>query len=112
MENCLVLVVTEFEVVPGLVEIFFEHGYIIVLQCVIQGQVAVIVANVGSGADLIDDWVLFVDAHDMLNCLSFEVLLAASLEKLVATREPVEDVFVAVAGALKQGVLSKIVLLA
>ncbi len=112
VENCLILVVTELEVVSGLVEVFFKHGYIIVLQGVIQRQVAIIVANVGSGADLINDWVLLVDAHDMLNCLSFEVLLATSLEKLVATREPVEDIFVAVAGALKQGVLSKIVFFA
>ena len=111
MEDCLVFVVAKFEVLFRAVEVFLEHWNIIVLESVVEGQIAVVVADVRSGADLVHNGVLLVHAHDVLDRLSLEVLLAACLKELIAAREPVKDVLVAVASALKQRVFAQVVLL-
>lgn len=109
VEHSLIFVVAQFEVSLGPVEVFLEHGHIIILQGVVQGQVTVVVFDIGARSNLINDWVLLVDANDVLYRLTFEVLLAASLEEFVATTEPVEDVLVAVSRTFKQRVLTEVV---
>lgn len=111
MENGLILVVAQFEILCRAVEVLFQHWHIVVLQSVVDRQVAIEVTDVGPGSDLVHDGVLLVDADDVLDRLSFEVLLTPSFEEFVRPREPVEDVFVAVAGTLEQRILSKIILL-
>ena len=111
MENCLVFVVAKFEVLLGAVEVLFEHWNIIVLQSVVEGQIAIVIADVRSWADLINNGMLLVHAYYVLNRLSLEVLLTSCLKELIAAREPVKDVLVSVASALKQGVFTKVVLL-
>ena len=54
---------------------------------------------------------LFVNAHNVLNRLSFEVLLSTGFEKFIIATEVVENVFVAVASTLKKWVLSQVVFL-
>lgn len=90
-------------------EVLLEHGDIVVSKSVVEGQVAVVVDNVRSRSDLIYDRVLPVDAHDVLNCLSFVVLLTTGHEKSVVTTEPVEDVFVSVSCAFEKRIFSQVV---
>ena len=111
VEDCLVLVIAQVEVVTRAVEVLLQHGHIVVAQGVVQGQVAVVVHDVGSGADLINDRVLLVYAYDVLNGLTLVVLHATRFEKLVAAAEPIEDVLVAVASAFEKWVLTKVVTL-
>ena len=109
VEDGLILVIPQLEVLFCAVEILFQHGNVIVLQCVVEGQVTVVVADVGARPDLIDNRVLLADADNMLNSLAFVVLLTTGLEELVATGEPVEDVLVAIAGTDEKRVLTKVV---
>ena len=88
----------------------FEHSHVVVLQSVIEREVAVIVNDVGPRSDLVNDRVLHVDAYDMLNSLSFEILVASSPEEFVVAYEPAENFLMSVPCALKQRVLSKIIL--
>ena len=111
VEHRLVLVVPQLEVLFSAREVLLEHGNIVVLERVEDGQVSVEVADVWPGSDLVHDRELLVDAHDVLDCLSLEVLHSTRLEKLVVAGEPVEDVFVAVASTFEQGVLPEVVLL-
>jgi len=111
VEDCLVFVVAQFEVLSGAVEVLLEHGNIVVRQSVVEGQIAIVIADVRSWADLVNNWMLLVNAYDVLDCLSLEVLLASRLEELIAARKPVKDVLVSVASALEQGVFTQVVLL-
>ena len=101
MEHCFELVVAQGEVLTRGVEVLFEHRNIVVSKCVVKGQVAVVVYNIGSRSDLIYDRVLLVDAHYVFDCLPLVVLLTTSHEESVVAAEPVEDVFVAVSCTLK-----------
>jgi len=113
MEHRLVLVVSDLEEILRVaeVEVLFEHGNVIVLQSVKQRKVAVVVRDVRARPDLINNGVLHLDADNVLDGLTFIVLLAASLKELIATCEPVEDILVAVAGADEKRVLTKVILL-
>ena len=82
------------------------------MQGVVERQVAIVVANVGPGTDLIYDGVLLVDADYMLNRLSLEVLLASSLKEFIAAGKPIEYVFVAITGALEKRILPKVIFFA
>lgn len=66
-------------------EVRIEHRHIVVLQGVVKGKIAVVVNDVGPRFDLVNDWVLHVNAYDMLNSLSFEILVASSPKELVVT---------------------------
>ena len=114
VEDCLPLVVAEVEEVIAAVEVldevFLDHRHIVVLQGVVEGQVAVVVDYVGPWPDFINDGVLHVNAHDMLNSLSFEILVASGSEEFVVAHEPAEDLLVAIPGTLKQRVLAEVVL--
>lgn len=111
MEHGLVLVVSQLEVFLRAVEILLEHGHIIVLQSVVEGQVAVVVGDIGSRSNFINNRVLHLDTDDVLDGLAFIVLLATSLKEFVAASKPVEDVFIAVASADEKRVLTQVVLL-
>ena len=87
-----------------------EHSHVVVLQSVVEREIAVVVNDVGPRSDLVNDRVLHVDAHDMLNSLSFEILVASSPEEFVVAYEPAENFLVSVPCALEQRVLSKIIL--
>jgi len=50
--------------------------------------------------------VLSVEANNVLNSLAFVILLATSLEELIASCKPVKDLLISIASTLKQGVLS------
>lgn len=110
VQHSLILVVPQIEVLTRAVEVLLKHRYIVVLESVVEGKVAVVVEDVGSWLDLVHDRVLFVDAHDVLNRLPLVVLLATSHEESVIPTEPIEDVFVTISCTLKQGVLSEVVL--
>ena len=110
VEDRFVFVVAKVEVILNIfVEVLDQHWHVILLQGVEEGQVSVVVNSVGSWSDLVHDWVLFVDAYDMLNGLALVVLGASGLEELIVTAEPIEDLFVSIPGALKEWVLSVLV---
>ena len=111
VEDGFVLVISQLEVLLRAMEVFFQHGYVVVLECVVERKVAVVVDDVGSRADLVNDRQLLLHANDVLDRLSLVVLHAAGLEELVVAAEPVENVLVAVPRALKQWVLSQVVTL-
>ena len=92
-------------------EVLLKHGDIVVLQGVVQRQVPVVIKDVRPWSDLVHDWVLLIDADDVLNGLTLIVLLAPSLEEVVVSGEPVEDCLVAVPSAFKERVFTKVVLL-
>ena len=87
-----------------------EHSHIVVLKSVVKREVAVIVNDVGPWSDLVDNGVLHVDAYDVLNSLSFEVLVTSRSKEFVVTYEPTENFLMSISCALKQRVLTKIVL--
>jgi len=109
MENCLKLVVAKLEIILGSVEVLFKHGHIIVLEGVVQRQIAIVVYDIRSWADLINDGELFLHADDVLNSLSLVVLHATGLKELIVPAEPVENVLVSISCTLKQRVLSKVI---
>ena len=109
MEDGLVLVVAQLEVFFRAMEVLFEHGHVIFLQSVVQGQVAIVILYVRSGSNLIDDRQLLLNADNMFDSLTLEVLHATRLEELVVTAEPIEDVFKTVTGTFKQWILSQVV---
>jgi len=109
VEDRLVLVVAQLEVFFRAVEVLDEHVDVVVLKGVVERQVSVEVLDVGAGADLVNDWVLLVDTHDMFDSLSLEVLLSTRLEELIIAGEPVENVFISVPGADKEHILTQVV---
>lgn len=54
---------------------------------------------------------LHLNAHDMLYSHALEVLLATRFKELVASCEPVEDLFITVPCADEQWIFTKVVLL-
>lgn len=111
MEDGLKLIISQLKVFFGAMEVFFEHGYVIILQGVVEGKVAIVVEDVGSWADLINDWQLHFHAYDMLNSLSLIVLHATSLEEFIVSSEPVEYVLISIPCAFEKRVLTKVVTL-
>ncbi len=111
VKDSFILVVAQLEVLLRAVEVLFEHWHIVLLQSVVQWQVAIVVNNVGPWSDFIYDWVLLVDADDVLNGLPFVVLGTTCLEEFIVTAEPVENILVTVPGTLKKRILSKVVTL-
>ena len=87
-----------------------EHSHIVVLKSVVKREVAVIVNDVRPWSDLVDNGMLHVDAYDVLNSLSFEVLVTSRSKEFVVTYEPTENFLMSISCALKQRVLTKIVL--
>ena len=109
VEHSLVFVVPKIEVLTRAVEVLLKHGNIIVLESVVEWEVSIVIDNVRPRSDLIDDWVLLVDANDMLDRLAFVVLLPTSHEESIVPAEPVKDVFVTVSCAFEKRILSKVV---
>ena len=92
-------------------EVFFKHRNIVLLQSVVQWQIAIVVDYVRPWTDLIDDGMLLVDAHDVLDGLTLVVLGASRLEKLVVATEPIEDVLISVTSTFEKWILAKVVAL-
>lgn len=111
VENCLILVVAQFEILLSAMEVLFEHGHVVVLKCVVKWQVPVVVDDIRSWSNFINDRQLLLNANYVLNRLSLVVLHATSLEELVITAEPVKYVLIAVPRAFKEWVLSQVVAL-
>ena len=111
VEDCLVFVIAKFEVLFGAVEVLDEHINIVVLQCVIQRQVAVVIANIRPWSNFVHDWVLLHDADNVFNGLSFVVLLTTSSEKLIITTKPAKDLLISVTSTNKERILSQVVFL-
>ena len=114
VEDCLPFVVSKIEEVVGAVEVIhkvrLEHSHIVVLKSVVKREVAVIVNDVGPWSDLVDNGVLHVDAYNMLNSLSFKVLVTSRSKEFVVTYEPTENLLMSISCTLKQRILTKIVL--
>ena len=91
-------------------KISVQHSHIVVLQSVIEREIAVVVNDVGPRSDLVDNGVLLVNAYDMLNSLSFEILVASSPKELIVANKPAENFFMSVPRTLKERILTKIVL--
>lgn len=106
VEDCFVLVVAQQEVLSSLREVLRQHRVVVLLEAIVQGQTAVVINCVRARVDFIDDLELLMNANNVLNRLSLVVLLAPSLVKLIAALEPVENLLIAVACALKQGVFT------
>ena len=111
MEHSLILVVSKLKVLFRTVKVFFKHRNIVLLQSVVQWQIAIVVNYVRPWTDLIDDGMLLVDAHDMLDGLALVVLGASRLEKLVVATEPIENVLVAVTGTFEKWIFTKVIAL-
>ena len=92
-------------------EVFFKHRNIVLLQSVVQWQIAIVVDYVRPWTDLINDGMLLVDAHDVLDGLTLVVLGASRLEKLIVATEPIENVLVAVTGTFEKWIFTKVVTL-
>ena len=92
-------------------EVFFKHRNIVLLQSVVQWQIAIVVNYVRPWTDLINDWMLLVDAHDVLDGLTLVVLGASRLEKLVVATEPIENVLISVTSTFEKWIFTKVVAL-
>ena len=111
MEHSLILVVSQLKVLFRRMEVFFKHRNIVLLQSVVQWQIAIVVDYVRPWADLIDDGMLLVDAHDVLDGLALVVLGATCLKELIVAAEPIENVLVAVTSTFEKWIFTKVVAL-
>lgn len=109
VQNCFVLIVPQIEILTSAVKVLFKHGHIVVLEGVVEGQVTVVVDDIGSRPDLIDNGVLLVDADDVLDRLTLVVLLSSRDEESIVSAEPLIDSFVTVSCAFEKRIFSQIV---
>ena len=109
VENRLILVITQLEVLFGAVEVFFEHGDIVVGQSVINGKITVIVYNVRPWSNLINNLQLHMNANHMLNRLPLIVLLSSCLEEFIISAEPIEYGLVTIPSAFEKRIFTKVV---
>jgi len=106
VEGTLVLIVAHAEVLTATFKLLLNHGKIILLQCIVEWQGAVIVGSVWSRVNLVNDRVLLMHADNVLNSASFKVLNTSSLIILISAHKPAEDGLITVPCTGKQDIFS------